>query len=104
MNKVNYKSFALFFSFSYPPHFIEWKNRNSIMCIKGNKKKVLKCLCEYDYLRPIEIARLTHIHKNTVSNLLSELKKEGLVICLNPDYHIPRLYRITNEGKKKIIS
>ena len=72
------------------------------MCIKGNKKKVLKCLCKYDYRRPSDIARECDIHKNTVSNVLSELKKEGLVYCMNPEYHIPRLYRITKKGKKKI--
>ena len=72
------------------------------MYIKGNKLKVLCCLSKYDYLRPIEIARLTHIHKNTVSNILSKLKKEGLVYCLNEDYYRPRLYRVTEKGKKRI--
>ena len=89
----------LFFVLLY---FIEWKNRNNGMCIKGNKKKILICLSMYDYCRPSQIARCTGIHKNTVSNVLSKLKKEGLVYCLNPEYHVPRLYRLTSEGKKKI--
>ena len=72
------------------------------MCIKGNKLKVLKCLCKYDYRRPSQIAKECDIHKNTVSNVLSELKKEGLVDCMNPEYYRPRLYRVTSEGKKKI--
>ena len=72
------------------------------MCFKGNKLKVLKCLCKYDYRRPSDIAKECNIHKNTVSNNLRLLKEEGLVYCMNPEYHIPRLYRITKEGKKKI--
>ena len=72
------------------------------MCIKGNKRRVLCCLCKYDYRRPYQIANELGLCINTVSNVLGLLKKEGLVYCLNEDYHRPRLYRITKEGKKKI--
>lgn len=72
------------------------------MCIKGNKRRVLCCLCKYDYRRPSEISKECGICINTVSNVLALLKKEGLVYCLNEDYHRPRLYRVTKKGKKRI--
>ena len=72
------------------------------MCIKGNKKRVLCCLCKYDYRRPYQIANELGLYINTVSNVLALLKKEGLVYCINEDYHRPRLYRLTSEGKKEI--
>lgn len=72
------------------------------MCIKGNKRRVLCCLCKYDYRRPYQIANELGLCINTVSNVLGLLKKEGLVYCLNEDYHRPRLYRVTEKGKKEI--
>ena len=72
------------------------------MCLKGNKRRVLCCLCKYDYRRPYQIAKELGLCINTVSNVLGLLKKEGLVYCLNEDYHRPRLYRVTEKGKKKI--
>lgn len=72
------------------------------MYIKGNKRRVLCYLCKYDYRRPYQIANELGLCINTVSNVLGLLKKEGLVYCLNEDYHRPRLYRVTKEGKKKI--
>ena len=72
------------------------------MCIKGNKRRVLCCLCKYDYRRPYQIANELKISINTVSNVLGLLKKEGLVYCLNEDYYRPRLYRVTEKGKKRI--
>ncbi len=65
-----------------------------------NKQKVLSCLIDEDYLRPMEISEKTGLHQNTVSKELRLLKKEGLVYCLNPEYYKPRLYRLTNKGKK----
>ena len=72
------------------------------MCIKGNKRRVLCCLSKYDYRRPYQIASELGISINTVSNVLALLKKEGLVYCINEDYHRQRLYRLTSEGKKEI--
>lgn len=93
---------VVFSLFLLSPHYIRWKNRNSLMCIKGNRKKVLMCLSNYDYRRPSEISRECGICINTVSNVLALLKKEGYVVCINEDYYRSRLYRLTKEGKKKI--
>lgn len=72
--------------------------------LSKNKRRILKCLSKYDYRRPCQIANECDIHKNTVSNILSELKKEGYVYCMNPEYNRPRLYRITPKGKKMLDS
>ena len=68
--------------------------------LSKNKMKILNCLEKEEYMRPIEISKVTGIHKNTVSANLRLLRNEGLVFLLNPSFHIGRLYRITEKGRK----
>lgn len=66
------------------------------------RETVLKSFeCE-DYLRPIEISRKTGLHPNNVSRKLRELREHELVYVINPEYHVPKLYRLTERGKNII--
>lgn len=53
-----------------------------------------------DYQRPIQIAKKLDLHPSAVSNYLKKLCDRGYVYLMNPDYHIPRLYRLTEKGKR----
>ena len=63
--------------------------------IAPNREKVLKSFEDEDFLRPIEISRKTGIHIHNVSKHLRSLREHGLVYVMNPEYPIPRLYRLT---------
>lgn len=63
------------------------------------REMVLKSFEGEDYLRPIEISRKTSIHPNNVSKKLKDLREHELVYVINPEYHVPKLYRLTEKGK-----
>ena len=63
-----------------------------------NRQKVLKSF-QGDVLRPSKIAILTGIHISSVSKCLRQLREKKLIYLLNPDFHIGRLYDITEKGK-----
>ena len=65
-----------------------------------NREKVLKSFKDEDYLRPIEISKKLNLHLNAVSKNLKDLRKHDLVYVINPEYHIPKLYRLTVKGQK----
>lgn len=65
-----------------------------------NREKVLKAFKDKDFMRPIHIANKTNLHPNTVSKQLKDLREHDLVCVINPEYHVPRLYRLTSKGKK----
>lgn len=64
-----------------------------------NRVKVLQSFDNEDYQRPIQIAKKLDLHPSAVSNNLKKLRENGFVYIINPDYHIPRLYRLTEKGK-----
>ena len=66
------------------------------------REKVLKSFKDEDFLRPIEISRKTGLHPNNVSKKLKDLRELELVYVINPEYAIPRLYRLTEKGKNII--
>lgn len=68
--------------------------------IAQNRKKVLQSFNDEDYMRPIGIAKKTSLHPNAVSSNLKKLRDNGFVYVINPEYHVPRLYRLTDKGKK----
>ena len=63
-----------------------------------NRQKVLKSF-QGDVLRPSQIAILTEIHISSVSKCLRQLREKELIYLLNPDFHIGRLYDITEKGR-----
>lgn len=66
------------------------------------REKVLKSFEDEDFLRPIEISRKTGLHPNNVSKKLKDLREHELVYVINPEYHVPKLYRLTEKGKNII--
>lgn len=66
------------------------------------REKVLKSFEGEDFLRPIEISRKTSIHPNNVSKKLKDLREHELVYVINPEYHVPKLYRLTEKGKNML--
>ena len=66
------------------------------------REKVLKSFIDEDFLRPIQISKKTGIHPNNVSKKLKDLRELELVYVINPEYTIPRLYRLTEKGKNII--
>ena len=63
------------------------------------REKVLKSFKDEDFQRPIQISKKTGIHPNHVSRNLRDLREHELVYVINPEYTIPRLYRLTESGK-----
>ena len=64
------------------------------------REKVLKSFEGEDYLRPIQISRKTGLHPNNVSKKLKDLREHELVYVINLEYHVPKLYRLTERGRK----
>lgn len=60
---------------------------------------MLKSFEGEDFLRPIEISKKLDIHSNSVSKNLKDLREHELIYVMNPEYYIPRLYRLTDKGK-----
>ena len=63
-----------------------------------NRQKVLKSF-QGDVLRPSQIAILAEIHISSVSKCLRQLREKELIYLLNPDFHLGRLYDITEKGR-----
>ena len=66
------------------------------------REKVLKSFEGEDYLRPIQISNKTGLHPNNVSKKLKDLREIELVYVINPEYHVPKMYRLTEKGKNII--
>ena len=67
-----------------------------------NREKVLKSFEGEDFLRPIQISKKLNLHPNAVSKKLKDLREHELVYVINPEYNVPRLYRVTDKGKRII--
>ena len=74
----------------------------SYITIAPTREKVMKSFEGEDFLRPIQISRKTGLHPNNVSKKLKDLRELELVYVINPEYAIPRLYRLTEKGKNII--
>ena len=68
------------------------------MKLSPNRQKVLRSF-HCDVLRPTQIAILTGINRNAVSKYLRQLREKELIYLLNPDFHVGRLYDMTEKGK-----
>lgn len=65
------------------------KNRLKIVHIIGDSFKM-----------PSEIAEEMNLRINQISAILSDLKKENIVVCINEQEKTGRLYKLTDEGKE----
>ena len=63
-----------------------------------NRRKVLKSF-QGEAMRPTQISIATGIHISSVSKCLRQLREKELIYLLNPDFHIGRLYDMTEKGK-----
>lgn len=71
-----------------------WLKRGS------RRKEILQLLSESKKpLTPKEIKNELKISLSQVSFLLKELHKKKLIMCLNPEDNIGRIYRVTKEGE-----
>ena len=63
-----------------------------------NRQKVLQSF-QGETMRPTQISTATGIHISSVSKSLRQLREKELIYLLNPDFHIGRLYDMTEKGK-----
>lgn len=66
-----------------------------------HRRKILECFGS-NVMTPSEISKFTTLRLNHVSMYLSDLKKAGLLECLNETSKKGRLYRLTELGKKAL--
>ena len=69
--------------------------------VSPNRTKTLKSL-GHEIKMPSEIARESNTSTSQVSAALADLKRQGLVICLNEEVRKGRLYKSTELGLKII--
>ena len=74
-----------------------WEETGFILKSK-NRQKVLQALSQKTQ-NPAAIAKALNNHRSTVSKIVNELEKKGLVECLTPSDKTFRLYRITKKGQ-----
>ena len=60
--------------------------------------KVIQFLRNNNYAMPRKIADEIKIKPNHISKVLTELKQQDLVECINPEARKGRLYRLTHTG------
>lgn len=73
--------------------------------LRGSQRRVIFRILKERRMIPAEIYQEAlkinpKITRNSVSDVLRELKKKGLVKCLNPKEKKGRIYELTKEGKK----
>jgi len=61
-------------------------------------RKILYAL-KFGYETPTSISKFLRISLSNVSTKLSELKRRGIVICINPERRKGRIYIITDKGE-----
>jgi len=71
----------------------------SIIEMSTHREKVLREL-KNSIKTPSKIGKSVSISTSNVSRALQELQKKELVICINPEKKIGRLYKITDLGKE----
>ena len=64
-----------------------------------NRLKVVYTIGD-SFKMPSEIAEEMDLRINQISAILSDLKKENIVVCINEEEKTGRLYQLTPEGKE----
>ena len=72
-------------------HALSYVKRSS------NRKDVIKIIGKRLFM-PSEIARIMDLRVNQISAVLSDLKKENIVVCINENEKVGRLYELTPLG------
>ena len=73
--------------------------------LRGSQKRVIFRLLKNKRMIPAELYEFAHvinprITRNSVSDVLREFKKKGLVKCINPTESKGRIYELTKLGKE----
>jgi DNA-binding PadR family transcriptional regulator len=68
----------------------------------SNYRRIILQILSSKISTPSEIAKQTNIRLNHVSTILAEMKKSGLIECLNESSKKRRLYALTDFGKQII--
>lgn len=73
----------------------------SVAYVRASKhrKNIIKFL-SYELRTPKEIGVALDVRTNHISNLLADLKKHDLVVCVTPNVRKGRLYKLTKKGNK----
>ncbi|WP_407379686.1 MarR family transcriptional regulator [Methanobrevibacter sp.] len=66
----------------------------------SNRRMDIIKFLSYDLKTPKEIGNELNIRTNHISNLLADLRKRDLVVCVTPNVHKGRLYKLTDNGNK----
>jgi len=67
--------------------------------VSNSRKKVLLAL-DGNVLMPSEIAKTTGISPSHTSKALRELEDNDLIVCLNPEKKVGKLFVLTDLGKE----
>jgi len=73
----------------------------SILKSSLHRRKIVESLSS-SLLTPSEISKITNLRLNHVSMYLLQLKKAGLLECLNEESKKGRIYQLTDLGKKTL--
>lgn len=65
---------------------------------RSNNRYVLVMNMNTKFKMPSEIAGEMDLRINQISALLSDLKKENIVTCINEEDKVGRLYKLTDKG------
>jgi len=65
---------------------------------RSNNRYVLVMNMNNKFKMPSEIAGEMDLRINQISALLSDLKKENIVTCINEEDKVGRLYKLTDKG------
>lgn len=65
----------------------------------STRRKVLLAL-EDNVLMPSEISKLIHVSPPHTSRALRDLEDKELILCLNPDIRVGKLFILTDFGKE----
>ena len=63
------------------------------------RKRVIQLLSRHTAMIPSKISEEATMLPNYGSKIISDLKKEGLIECINPEVKKGRLYKLTATGK-----
>lgn len=69
------------------------------IAISSYRLRVLFVLNDFEFATPTKIAHASGIIPNHISKVLSELKKIGVVVCINEEARKGRVYTVTKKGQ-----
>jgi predicted transcriptional regulator len=75
---------------------MSWKDVSYVIASKTRKQILLKVTTPRT---PTFLAKELGLNLANVSRSITELEKEGLIVCLTPKQKVGRLYSLTKKGK-----